>query len=107
MIRELLEHLQRREERVEIGGVTLVVRELESAADVASLRVKDATERNHRLIVLCTFDAEGKTRVFSDEDVPALMAGSKVKLNPLIDAVARVNGFDEEANRKNSPAAQS
>lgn len=101
---ELLKFIARREQRVTLGDLVVVVREMESAADVAGLRGIDDTERQYRMLVRCAF-AEDGTPAFTDADIPALMAGSKFKLMPLLAAVAEVNGYDTQANEKNSQAA--
>lgn len=100
MLKELQEALKGREEAVEIGGHKLVVRELPSAADVIS---GDGEDVGFQMIVRCTFDEEGK-QVFTDADIPALRLASKWKFAPLMTAVNRVNGFDQEQNAKNSAA---
>lgn len=103
MLKDLLEVLRIREEQVELGGHKLVVRELQSAADVAALA--DNQDLGYKLLVRCVFDEAGAP-AFTDDDIPALKAGSKSRLAPLMAAVTRVNGFDSEANAKNSAAVQ-
>lgn len=98
---ELLEAIKPREERVTLGAHTLVVRELACAADIAAFQ--DNADMTYKLIVRCTFDEAGEP-AFTDEDIPALKAGAKATLLPLIAAVTRVNGFAFEENVKNSAA---
>lgn len=102
MYRDLAEFLRPREERLSFAGRTLVVRELESAADVASMA--DNVDLAYKLMVRCVFDEAGAP-VFTEADVPALRSGAKAKLLPLMEAVNRVNGFDTEGDSKNSAAA--
>ena len=102
MREELLKAIQPREERITLGPHTLVVRELAAAADIAAFQ--DNADMTYKLIVRCTFDETGEP-AFTDEDITALKAGSKLTLLPLITAVTRVNGFALEENVKNSAAA--
>lgn len=91
-----------REERVTLGSLVLVVREMASAADVAGMQ--DNVDLTYKLVVRCTFDEAGAA-VFTDADIPALKAAGARQLMPLVAAVTRVNGFDVEADVKNSDAA--
>ena len=102
MLAELAAALQAREERIEFAGTLLLVRELETAADVAAFQQSDDLQL--KLVVRCVFDMQGAA-VFTDEDIPALRAAGRLKLAPLMAAVTRVNGFDTEAEAKNSGAA--
>ena len=102
MRRELSEAIKPREERIEFGGLTLIVRELATSADVTAFQ--DNADMTYKLVVRSTFDEAGEP-AFSDEDIPALKAGAKFALLPLITAVTRVNGFALEKNVKNSAAA--
>lgn len=99
---ELLAALARREERVTIGGLKLVVREMENAADVAGF--EDGADYGYKLVVRCVFDEAGAP-VFTDDDISALKGASRVKFLPVIAAVNRVNGIDVEGEVKNSAAA--
>ena len=101
MLEVLREALAPREERVVIGGITLVAREMATAADVEAMQ--DNKDLGMKMLVRCVFDESGKA-VFTDEDIPALKASAKVKLAPLVAAVNRVNGFAVEAEAKNSEA---
>ena len=111
MLEDLLEAIRPREERVKLGGRVLVVKELATAADVASMR--DNKDLDYKLVVRCVFLGEPGAEpdswvagppAFAEDDIPALKAGAKTKLVPLLEAVNRVNGFDIEAEEKNSAA---
>ena len=102
MRQELIEAIKPHEERVELGGLTLIVRELACAADITAFQ--DNADMTYKLVVRSTFDEAGEP-AFSDEDIPALKAGAKFALLPLINAVTRVNGFALKENIKNSAAA--
>jgi hypothetical protein len=102
MLKELAEFITPREEKIKIGDQTLVVRELSTAADTASML--DQTDINYKFLVRCVFLETGEP-AFDEADIPALKAGSRAKLSPLFVAVNRVNGFDIEAEAKNSSAA--
>ena len=102
MLKELSEFLKLREERMDFGGVKVVVRELATAEDLADFA--DQGEALYALVVRCTFDEAGKKHMFVDADIPQLKTGSKMKLMPLIEAVNRVNGQDLEGEIKNSEA---
>ena len=101
MLKDLAEYLRPREERLAFAGRALVVRELESAADVAFMA--DNEDLSYKLLVRCVFDEAGAP-VFTEADVVALKAGAKAKLLPLMEAVNRVNGFDTAGDAKNSGA---
>lgn len=98
----ILAALAPQEERLELWGHTLVIRELASAADV--VRVEDDDNLTYHFIVRCTFDEAGEP-LFTDDDIPQLKACSKAKLLPIIEAVSRVNGLWVNGNAKNSEAA--
>lgn len=104
MIKELAEFLKPREETVVVGGVTFVVKELTGSADTVPMR--DGLDVSWKILVRCVFRESGEP-AFSDEDIASLKASSTSKLARLINAVSRVNGFDLEAEAKNSDAAQS
>lgn len=101
MLKELEELLRTREQVVELGPHKLIVRELASAADMAGAASEE--DLAWMLLVRCTF-AEDGTPAFTVEDIPALKAASNWKLGPLVSAVNRVNGFNVEAEAKNSDA---
>ena len=101
MLKELEELLRSREQTVELGPHKLVVRELASAADLTD--APGGEDLAWLLLVRCTF-AEDGSPAFTAGDIPALKAASKWKLGPLIAAVNRVNGFNVEAEAKNSDA---
>jgi len=84
-----------------LGGHTLIVRELETAADVAAFQ--DGADGAYKLLVRCTFFEDGSP-AFADENIDAIKHASKRKIVSLIAAVTRVNGFDIEENVKNSAA---
>ena len=102
MLEALKNALAPMEEKVSIGGVELVVREMPHAADVVAL--EDQTDLGYKILVRCVFDADGAP-VFSDEDIPALKAAGKLKLAPLMKACNKVNGLLVEEAAKNSEAA--
>lgn len=104
MLETLKAALAAREERLEIGGIKLVVRELESAADVEAL--KDQVDAQYKMLVLCVF-AEDGTAAFALDEIPELKKAGKATLNRLFAAVNRVNGFAAEAEAKNFEAAPS
>ena len=105
MLKLLEDLLRTREQAVELGGIKLHVRELESAADllIQGEEKLPEGELGWRMLVMCTFGEDGKL-AFSKDDIPALKASSKWKLAPLIQAVNKVNGFDGDAEAKNSDA---
>jgi hypothetical protein len=96
---EIAEAIKPREEEILFAGHKLIVRELPSAAD---LSVEE--DAGYRLLVACTFEADGVTPAMTAEDIPALRAGSRKKLAPLVEAVHRVNGFDGAGDVKKSDA---
>lgn len=98
---ELLKFLERREERVTLGGMVLVIREMPTAGEMSELAGEDS---GFRLVVRCVFDEDGAP-LFTDEDIPVLKGLSKTKFSPVAAAVNRVNGWDAEAEVKNSAAA--
>lgn len=100
----LLAALKPREEIVDIAGQQVVVRELQSAADAVALQ--DQTDAQFKFVVLCCFGSDGQP-LFDLGDVPQLKASARRGLAPLFAAVARVNGFDLEAETKNSGAGPS
>jgi hypothetical protein len=102
MLEDIRAAIAPREERLELGGKTLVVKELACAADVAAF--SEPEDMVYKLLVRCAFDESGAL-VFTDADIPMLKAGARRAMLPLIEAVNRVNGFDLEANVKNSEAA--
>ena len=102
MKEDIFAALAPREERLELGGHTLIVREIASAADVVVFQ--DNADMTYKLIVRCVFDEAGEA-VFTDGDIARLKSGAKAKLLPLIQAVSRVNGYAIEENLKNSAAA--
>lgn len=102
MLAELAAALQAREETIEFAGQKLLVRELETAADVAAFQ--QAEDLQLKLVVRCVFDLQGAP-VFTDEDIPELRRTSKKRFAPLLAAVNRVNGFDVDDSTKNSEAA--
>lgn len=96
---ELLKALAAREETVVLAGRTLVVREMDVAADVTAFQ--DQADTVFKLITRCVFDADGKP-VFQDSDIPALKKSASRKLMPVVEAVMRVNGMDAADNEKKS-----
>jgi hypothetical protein len=98
---ELLAAFAPQEERIEVAGRKLVVRELTAAADTAAFH--DNVDMSWKLLVRCVFDGKGNP-VFTDDDIPALKKSGKVKLKPVSDAVLRVNGYNTGELEKNSGA---
>ncbi|WP_337905353.1 hypothetical protein, partial [Mesomycoplasma ovipneumoniae] len=66
----LLAAIAPREEIVEIQGIKVKVRELESAAN--SERLRDPGEATYAAMVLCCLDPETNEPVFTDDDITAL-----------------------------------
>lgn len=100
---ELLKALAPREEKFDFLGQTVTLREMGSAQDTEKLRELAPMELTYRSLVHCVIGPDGNP-VFTDADIPALKKASPSKLLPLIAAVARVNGFNIEAEEKNSEA---
>ena len=97
-----LEFFKRREERVLVGGVAFVARELATAADLSAL--KDDPDYSIKVLIRCIFMEDG-TPAFTDSDVVDIKAETSVfKMSELVRAVHRVNGMDQEAEVKNSEA---
>ena len=103
MLADILEAIKLREERVKFAGKELVVRELSTAAKLSS--GKGEEDNFYHLFIACVYEEDGETLALNAESIPALKAGSRNKLAPLILAVTRVNGLDVEAEAKNSEAA--
>jgi hypothetical protein len=101
---DILEAIKLREEPVKLAGSTLIVRELSSAADLGA--TKGDPDIFYRLMMACVFEEDGVTPAMTAEDIPALKAGSRKKLAPLVLAVQRVNGLDAEDDAKKSEAGQ-
>ena len=106
MLNDLAEFLKQREERLEFGGVKLVVRELDGSADNSALTEATDVERSWFILVRCVFREDNGERAFSDEDVPMLHKKSPMVTARLVNAVNRVNGFNIEEEAKNSDAVQ-
>jgi hypothetical protein len=102
MLDDLAELLKVREERIKLGKVKLIVRELDGSADNSIL--KEEEDRTWRIFVRCVYREDSGERAFGDEDIPALKRKSPVITAPLINAVNRVNGFDLQEEAKNSDA---
>ena len=101
MLDALKQALALREERVTLGDIELTVREMSAEADVSGW---DDAASGYHLLVRCVYGPDGAL-AFGTDDIPALQAGSKRRLLPLLTAVRRVNGLDVEAEEKNSAAA--
>lgn len=98
----LLKYFAPREETVVMGGETYSVRTKPDDADL----LNPDLDYQYQFVVRSTFDAEGKA-AFTDEDIPALMAAPQVLKARLLNAVAKVNGWDAEEEEKNSEAGPS
>jgi hypothetical protein len=103
MLDDLAEFLKPREEKVKLGKVKLVVKELDGSADNSEL--KNTEDMSWRILIKCVFREDGKP-AFEDKDIPLLKKKSPVFTAPLVNAVNRVNGFNLEEEAKNSEAAQ-
>lgn len=102
MLKELEEFLRVREERIILGGVTIVVRELTTAAELAESA--KGLDTIYAITVRCAFSEKG-VPVFTDTDIPKLKSGPKMRLMPLFDAVSKVNGLSVDDEIKKSEAA--
>lgn len=100
---DLLAAIKPREEPVTLGPHKLVVRELAIAADVVALQ--DNVDMTYKLAVRCVLDAATGEPIWTDEDIPALKAGAKFAMLPVMEAVQRVNGLSIEDNEKKSEAS--
>lgn len=87
MKQELLDALKCREEKIEIAGRTVIVREL--AAGDATESLIDNPDAAYKLLTLCVFDEAGN-RIFSDDDIPALKATSRGYVKALMGVVNRI-----------------
>lgn len=103
MLDAIASALQAREEKLQFAGMDLIVRELQTAADVGAFR--DGEDAQLKLVVRCVFLAENNAPVFSDEDIPLLRESGRKRFAPILEAVNRVNGLDLADNAKNSVAA--
>lgn len=99
----LLQALAPREEIVDVAGLQVKVREMESAAQ--SERLTDPGDAFYAGMVLCCFDPETGERLFTDDDIPMLKTRARKGMKKLVDAVIRVNGYSAEDEIKNSDAA--
>ncbi|HXF67674.1 MAG TPA: hypothetical protein VNK67_13390 [Burkholderiales bacterium] len=79
--------LSRREARVQIGGQILCVREPAAGDQLDDL--SSDPDAAYKLIVTCTYDADGN-RVFTDDDIPALKAASRGYVRRLVENISRV-----------------
>ncbi|HXF67673.1 MAG TPA: hypothetical protein VNK67_13385 [Burkholderiales bacterium] len=84
---ELLEALRRREERIEVAGHVLIVREPAAGDQLDDL--SSDPDAAYKLIVACTYDADGN-RVFTDDDIPALKAASRGYVKQIIEILNRM-----------------
>jgi len=95
MLAEIAAAIKPNEERLTLGGVSLIVREMAAADELGG----DGSPEDifMRVVVRCVFNEAGEL-VMSDADIPELKAAGKTKLRPLLDAVQRVNGLVQEDN---------
>lgn len=98
----LLAALAPREETVEVAGLKVLVREMESAAQ--SERLTDPGDAFYAGMVLCCFDPESGERLFTEADIPMLKTRARKGMKLLVEAVIRVNGYNADAEIKNSDA---
>ena len=77
-----------REDKIELGGVTFVLREIDSAADLAALR--DGEDTAWKILVRSCFGESGEP-LFTDADIPALKRGALARNRKLVEAAQRVN----------------
>lgn len=83
------------EERVQIGPVTLVVREL--AEGVVFPETQDRNEIDRFFLLNCVF-TEGGAPAFTEEGLASPL--SVIKMTKIRQALNRVNGGDEALNEK-------
>ena len=95
----LLAAIAPREEVVEVEGIKVKVRELESAAQ--SERLRDPGDATYAAMVLCCLDPETSEPLFTEDDITALKTRSRRGMKVLVDAVIRVNGYDREVEAGN------
>lgn len=91
-----------REEIVELGDLRVVLRELDSAADVSSLR--DGADSGWKILVRSCFSEAGEL-LFTDDDIPTLKKGALARNKRLLEAAMRVNGELLDPEVKPSAAA--
>ena len=87
MRNELLEALKPSVEILELAGRKIHIREL-TCEDAEAISAGD--DAAYKLIVLCTFDADGN-RIFGDEDIPALKKAGRGHLMQIMNAVNKIN----------------
>jgi hypothetical protein len=98
----LLAAIAPREEIIEVEGIKVKVRELESAAQ--SERLRDPGEATYAAMVLCCIDPDTNEPLFSEADIATLKTRSRRGMKVLMDAVIRVNGYDRDIEAGNSEA---
>jgi hypothetical protein len=99
---DLLHLLECREEKVDIDGHVLTVRE-PTAGDVLDGKIA-GPDGSWLLLVHCVYDMGGN-RIFTAEDVPALKAASRGHVGRLMDALNRVCARDTGSEKTESEAA--
>jgi hypothetical protein len=109
MLEEIFDAIRCQSERIQFAGKDYEVREVEAAQSLAldeELRDelgKDGSSHADMLywsiVVRSVFTAEGAP-AFTEADIQKLRKGSRRKLQPLLNAVDRVNGLAVEANEK-------
>jgi hypothetical protein len=93
----LIDALKTRQETVAIGGQNFVITEIEFAVDAAAL-VNQQDGMLH-LLVACVRDEAGAP-VFKTDDIAGMKTMSYLRMQQLIQAALRVNGFSAEDNEK-------
>lgn len=105
MKEEIRKFIEPRSETIAWAGVKVVIRELDTAADLSA--APDPSDAAYWLLVRCAFYEDG-TPVFAEADIEVLRSkkgkASTRKIAPLLRAVNRVNGLDLEDEVKNSVA---
>jgi hypothetical protein len=101
---DLQQFLTPQQATCELGGVTLTVKELPSAADIMAFH--DGQDHTFKLLVRCVFLPDGN-QAFTDDDIPVLKAAPRMKFWPLMLKVQEVNGQSVERDQGNSEAVPS
>lgn len=97
----ILKALAPDEEKFSFGGQTVLIREMDTAAEAEAMNEKP--DAAYRMLVRCVFDEAGRP-VFTDEDIPALKKSSSRKLAQLLLKVTSLNGMAGREAVKNSAA---
>lgn len=101
MREDLLKYLAPAEERFEFSGKAVILREMDTAAEVEAMN--DQPDGAWRMFVRCVFDEAGNP-VFNDNDIPALKKSGTRKLSGIFAKVMALNGMDLKGLAKKSEA---